>query len=304
MQRSAVPNNPATSEKARRRFRLFVEQAWPAICPDEFVPGFHIDAICEHLEAVSRGQLQKLIINEPPRHSKSTLVSILWPAWEWITHPEVRWLFTSHGIGLSTRDSVACRRLIQSNWYQAQWAHKFKLVFDQNQKMRFENDRMGVRLASSVGAGILGDGGDRLISDDPNDKDDLSDLGRQNVIDWWDGTMSTRLNDSRTGSKVIIQQRLHENDLTGHLLRQGGYEHLVLPAEYDPKRSKVTSIGWKDPRTVDGQLLDPVRHPKEVLDAKKIELGSFRYAGQFQQRPAPAGGGIIKTSWWRYYTEF
>src|SRR5579863_4118545 len=125
-------------ELATRSFREFVYQAWPIIEPSTpFVPGWHIDAIVEHLEAVSLGQIRNLIINVPPRHMKSLLVSVLWPAWEWIQYPERRWLYASYAATLSIRDSVRCRMLIESPWYQERWADRFALASDQNTKMRF-----------------------------------------------------------------------------------------------------------------------------------------------------------------------
>src|SRR6516164_8328554 len=148
-------------ELASRGLREFVRQAWPVVEPSTpFVPGWHIDAIIEHLEAVSRGQIRNLLINVPPRHMKSLLVSVFWPAWEWIRHPERRWLFSSYGAQLSIRDSVKCRRLIESPWYQRFWGNRFRLTTDQNTKTRFDNDRSGYRIATSVGGAATGEGGD------------------------------------------------------------------------------------------------------------------------------------------------
>lgn len=127
-------------EMAGRHLGEFVRQAWPIIEPSTaFVPGWHIDAIVEHLAAVSRGQIRNLLINVPPRHMKSLLVSVLWPAWEWITWPERRWLFSSYAASLSIRDSVKCRRLIESPWYRGLWGDVFTLTGDQNAKGRFDN---------------------------------------------------------------------------------------------------------------------------------------------------------------------
>ena len=154
-------------ELARRRLREFVRQAWPIVEPSTpFVPGWHIDAIIEHLEAVSRGQIRNLLINVPPRHMKSLLVSVFWPAWEWIRWPERRWLYSSYAASLSIRDSVNCRRLIESPWYQRRWGHVFSLTSDQNTKGRFDNNRTGYRLTTSVGGAVTGEGGDRIICDD------------------------------------------------------------------------------------------------------------------------------------------
>ena len=140
------------AEQARRSLRIYIEKAWSVVEPGrEFISGWHIDAICEHLEAVTRGEIHRLLINIPPRHMKSLLVSVFWPTWVWATAPESRWIFASYAEKLSTRDSLKCRRIIQSQWYQKRWGDRFTLTSDQNVKTRFENDKTGFRLATSVG---------------------------------------------------------------------------------------------------------------------------------------------------------
>ena len=266
-----------------------------------FVPGFHIDAIVEHLEAVSYGQIRNLIINVPPRHMKSLLVSVFWPAWEWTRWPERRWLYSSYAASLSIRDSVKCRRLIESPWYQSRWGHVFSLTSDQNAKMRFDNNRSGYRLSTSVGGSVTGEGGDRIVCDDPHKVDDVeSDTSRKAALDWWDVAMSTRVNDPKTSAMVIVMQRCHQRDLSGHLLEKGNFEHLCLPAEYEGP-GRITSIGYCDPRTELGELLWPERFGPKEIEELKINLGSYASAGQLQQRPSPAGGGIFKRHWFRYW---
>lgn len=289
-------------ERAARRFREFVRQAWHVVEPSTpFVPGWHIDAIVLHLEAVTYGNIRNLLINVPPRHMKSLLVSVFWPAWEWIRWPERRFLCSSYADSLSVRDSLKCRRLIESPWYQARWGHIFSLTSDQNAKMRFDNNRSGYRLSTSVGGAVTGEGGDRIICDDPhNVADVLSDAIRTMATEWWDVAMSTRVNDPKTSAMVVVMQRCHQRDLSGHLLEKGNFEHLCLPAEYEGP-SRVTSIGFSDPRTEIGELLWRDRYgPKEVTDLK-TSLGSYAAAGQLQQRPSPVGGGIFKRHWFRYF---
>ena len=291
-------------ELATRRLGEFIRQAWPVIEPGtRFVPGWHIDAICEHLEAISQGQIRNLLITMPPRHMKSLAASVFWPCWEWIRWPERRWLFSSYAESLSIRDSVRCRRLIQSPWFQSCFGDRFRLTGDQNEKHRFENDRSGCRIASSVGGANTGEGGDRIVCDDPHNVEEAeSDAMRQRACDWWDKVMSTRLNDPKTGAKILIMQRVHEADLAGHVLAQGGYEHLCLPTEYDGVR-RTTGIGWSDPRKQEGELLWPGHcGPPEVAELK-LRLGSYAAAAQLQQRPSPAAGGILKRNWWKYYTQ-
>ena len=289
-------------EFAARSLTEFVRLAWPVLEPaTPFVPGWHIDAIIEHLEAITRGQILNLVINVPPRHMKSLLVSVFWPSWEWIRWPQRRWLYSSYGAQLSIRDSVKCRRLIESTWYQSNWGDRFALTSDQNTKTRFDNDRSGYRIATSVGGPATGEGGDRIVGDDPHNVQEAeSDAVRKATIDWWDMVMSTRVNDPKTTAKVIVMQRCHEQDLSGHLLQRGGWEHLCLPAEYEGA-SRSTSIGWSDPRTEPGELLWPRRFGSKEMEDLKRSLGSYAGAGQLQQRPSPAEGGMLKRHWWRYW---
>ena len=289
-------------ELAVRNLGDFVRQAWPVIEPSTpFVPGWHIDAIVEHLGAVSRGQIRDLLINIPPRHMKSLLVSVFWPAWEWVNWPERRWLYSSYAAQLSIRDSVKCRRLIESAWYQQRWRDRFALTSDQNTKGRFDNNRSGYRLSTSVGGSATGEGGDRIVCDDPHNVQEAESEGvRQATLDWFDIVMSTRVNNPKTSARVVVMQRCHQQDLSGHLLEQGGWEHLCLPAEYEDAR-RVTSIGWSDPRKNHGELLWPERFGIPEVESLKRSLGSYGSAGQLQQRPSPAEGGLIKRHWWRYW---
>jgi predicted phage terminase large subunit-like protein len=288
-------------EKATRHLKDFIRQAWPVIEPSTpFVTGWHLDAICEHLEAISSGQIRNLLVTIPPRHMKSLAVNVFWPCWEWIRWPQRRWLFSSYAESLSIRDSVRCRRLIQSPWYQSLFGHCFVLTGDQNEKQRFENDRSGCRIASSVGGSNTGEGGDRIVCDDPHNIHEAeSAVIRKGTCEWWDKVMSTRLNDPKAGAKVIIMQRVHSADLAGHVLAQGGYEHLCLPAEYEAI-PRTSSIGWTDPRKEWGELLWPQHFGAEQIAELKLRLGSYASAAQLQQRPSPAEGGIFKRSWWRY----
>jgi len=266
-----------------------------------FIRGRHIDAIIDHLEAVSYGHIRRLLINVPPRHMKSLLVSVFWPAWEWTRWPERRWLYSSYAANLSARDSLVCRRLVESPWYRARWGHIFVLTGDQNVKTRFENNRSAYRLSTSVGGSVTGEGGDRLVCDDPHKVDEVeSDAVRKGTLDWWDSTMSTRVNDPKTTAMVVVAQRCHQQDLSGHLLEQGGWEHLCLPAEYEGP-SRTTLIGFTDWRKQPAELLWPERFGRKEIDDLTVSLGSYGAAGQLQQRPSPAGGGMIKREWFRYF---
>lgn len=291
-------------EKERREAEAslinFTRLAWQVIEPGtEYVDGWHLHAIADHLEAVTRGDIRNLIINIPPRHMKSIQVAVMWPVWVWITQPQFRWLFASYASSLSIRDSLKCRRLIESPWFQSLWGDRFQLTTDQNAKTMFENNKTGYRMATSVEASTTGHGGDAIVIDDPhNALEAQSDAMRESTLEWWDQAMSTRLNNPRTGSRVIVMQRLHEKDLSGHLLAKGGWEHLCLPAEYEYSK-KTTSLGFVDPRKKEGELLWPERFGQEEVDELKKSLGEYGSSGQLQQRPSPSAGGIIKRSWFK-----
>ncbi len=288
----------------------FLRAAWKHIDPSPWADGWAIEAMAEHLQAVADGEIKRLLINVPPRFGKSSLCSVAFPAWVWAQPkkrwgpncgPQVQFLHASYAEKLSLRDSVKCRRLIQSPWYQRLWGDRFALSSDQNVKSRFSNDKGGERLITSIGAGVTGEGGSVGIIDDANSAAEVtSEASIQSTNDWWDQAMSTRLNDPKTGAFIGVQQRLAETDWTGHVLSKdrGEWVHLCLPMRFEPERSFVTSIGWKDPRTEPGELLMPDRFGEEEVAALESALGSWGSAGQLQQRPEPAGGGIIKRDFW------
>ncbi len=297
--------DPVETALAEKSLKHYIRQAWHVIEPKTpFVDGWHIDAMCEHLEAVTANQIKRLLINVPPRHMKSITASVMWPSWEWgpKNQPNTRWLFGSYANSLSMRDSVKCRRIVQSNWYLARWGHVFQFSSDQNAKGRYETDQAGYRLATSIEGSATGEGGDKIVIDDPhNVKKAESETVRQSVLDWLDVVMSTRLNDPKESAVVMIMQRVHADDASGHVLAQGGWTHLCLPAEYEDNRKCIVEItGWEDPREEDGELLWPDRFGDNEIAKQKVVMGSYAYAGQFQQRPSPREGGIVKRSWWRF----
>lgn len=299
------------SERLRAEASLleFCRQAWHVLEPaTRFVEGWHLAAVCEHLEAVSKGQITRLCINMPPRHMKSLAVSVFWPAWTWTLQAQRRFLYASYARALSVRDSLKCRRLVASPWYRERWGESFQLRKDQNAKDRFENSATGFRLATSVGGQATGEGGDFIVADDPHNAPEVhNEKRRRAVLLWWDQAMSTRCNDPERGALVIVMQRLHENDLSGHVLEQGGYVQLVLPAAYEGQKLFSTapaSLGLtlEDPRQTQGEPLWPERFNAQALQRLSQALGSWAAAGQLQQRPAPAAGGIFKRSWWMRFT--
>jgi predicted phage terminase large subunit-like protein len=285
----------------RLSLRSFIQYGWHVVEPMRpYVHGWAIDAIAEHLEAVSDGEITRLLINVPPGMSKSLTTAVFWPAWEWGPQamPNLRFIGFSYDTALSTRDALRCRRLMMSEWYQGLWGDRFKLLDDQNMKMRYENDQTGFRISDYVGGGT-GDRGDRDIVDDPhNVKDGESDLKRNAALLWLRETLPTRLNDPDRSAIVVIHHRIHTQDMAGEILASDlGYQHLCLPMEFESDRVCTTSIGFKDPRTEEGELLFPERFPREVIERDKKAMGSYAWAGQMQQRPSPRGGGMFKRDW-------
>lgn len=283
-------------ELARRSLAEFVRMAWPVLEPGQpYVHGWHVEAVCEHLEAVTAGDLTRLLINIPPGTMKSTLVSVFWPAWEWgpMMMPHMRFIGASHEQGLATRDTLKMRRLIMSDWYQERWP--ISLTGDQNQKTYYENVHTGFRQACAV-ASMTGRRGDRVAWDDPHSVEAaLSDVERATAIRVLQETLPTRLNNPDASAIVIVMQRLHEADVSGVILDEDyGYEHLCLPMEFEPERRCNTSIGFTDPRKEEGELLFPERFPRSVVERDKKIMGPLAVSGQFQQRPAPRGGAFFE----------
>ncbi len=300
--------------KAELSLYEFLKQAWPYIEGEkEFTDGWHIQTICEHLEAVADRKIKNLLINLPPRCCKSTIVSIAFPAWVWLHRPQERFLYASYILSLALRDSIKCRRLILSPWYQERWAHRVQLVKDQNTKGRFDNIYGGYRIATSSGSGTTGEGGSILICDDPNDvRDGESEKKREGRIDWWTQVWATRMDDKKNDVRIVIQQRVHERDISGYISDHDymkDWVKLVLPMEFEEKRQSKTIILpstkgniWVDPRNKEGQLLWPERIDDKELDTLKNDLGSsYAIAGQLQQRPSPEAGGIIKKAWFKWW---
>jgi predicted phage terminase large subunit-like protein len=295
----------------RRLFKRFIVRAWPEIDPAPLVPNWHIDAIADHLQAVADGEIKNLIINIPPGHAKSMLVSVLFPAWVWSRKPSWQFLAAAYEQGLVTRDAVKARDLMRSEWY-TRWFRSEASPFagnpwdfsaDTDQKTYYSNTEGGHRVSLGVGGKGTGYRGDCLIIDDPiSAKDAHSKLARDAVIRWKTETMANRFNDQERAAQILIMQRLHEEDLSGFLLREGGWEHLRLPSRFEAKNPCRTRT-WRgvdfytDQRKTEGELLFPEKFPDRVLEGLHKSVGSYGFAGQYQQRPAPAEGGMLKREW-------
>lgn len=323
------------AEMMRREFRMFVEEAWKVVEPGvPYVGGPHIDAICDHLTYCSIGDIEDLVINIPPRHSKSTICAVMWPAWEWTWKPHTQWLFSTYAQTLTLRDSVKCRRLIQSPWYQERYGSVFQLSGDLNQKQRFDNNRNGYRLATSVGGTATGEGGDRIVVDDAHNMNEIeSDTIREGVLTWWRNTMSTRGNNPKTLARVIIAQRGHHADLPGFALSQGGWIHLNMPGYFIPQKKcktfakkqgkprssmkptpppvlgrfekapKKDQLLWEDWREKRDDVLNPNRYGEQELAKLANELTEKAFEAQIQQNPSIDAGNIIKRKHWREWED-
>ena len=224
----------------------FIKFGWAALEPGvEFVPNFAVHAICDHLEAVTYGDIKRLLINVPPGCTKSMSTNVFWPAWEWgpMALPHYRYLSFSHDVNLATRDNVRCRNLINSNWYQDIWGKQFTFNSDQNAKVYYENDKTGWRQACAASA-LTGRRGDRVLGDDPHSVEGAeSDAKRDEVLRIFSETVPTRLNKQAESAIVVIMQRIHERDVSGLILaNELGYEHLMIPMEFESGRRCYSTV--------------------------------------------------------------
>lgn len=312
-------------ERCEAKFSTFIKRSFHVLEPGrQFINNWHLGCMAEHLQAVSELEIKKLIINIPIRRSKSLVGSVMWFGWDWARNPEHRWINSSYAQRLSTRDNLKCRDLVTSDWYQALWGDKFVLRHDQNVKTYFVNNQAGYRMATFTGTG-LGFGGDYIVTDDPLDRRHAKSAAhRQNCIDWWTQTMARRVEDPARTRLVIIMQRLHERDLTGYLMAEElGYETLILPEHYAPKRIVEMRPAKKedlpknpivltvlqrqgravDPRTEEGEHLWPERFSPEYVKEEERELTAQGASGQLEQAPSPAEGDIFKDADFCYCTE-
>lgn len=278
----------------------FIREAWHVVEPGTpLVWGWHIEAICQHLEAVTYGKISRVLINVPPGTMKSLIVSVFWPAWEWgpCGMPHLRYYTTSFKDELVTRDTRKMRDLVFSDWYQARWGHLVKE--ERGGEKNFSNDRQGWRIGSAW-TSLTGERGHRLIIDDPHSTEQAeSEAERKRAVRIFRESAPSRIVDPQTSAIIIVMQRLHVNDISGVALAVGGYVHLMLPMEFEEGRRCETSIGWRDPRTYEGELLFPERFSREVVERDKAIMGTFAVAGQYQQRPTPREGALFRREWFR-----
>lgn len=312
-------NSPGNQEQQPQAYapalREFVKEAWQILEPvSPLVWNWHLDLICDYLTLIRDNNFKKkcgeelegIIFNVPPRTMKSLLISVFFPIWVWTTDPSRRFMFVSYSEKLSTQHSVYRRNVIESGWYQRHWGSVFSLSRDQNVKSHYENSRRGTMFSTGMQATATGMGGDVLIFDDPlNPEQAISQVEREAVNLRFDTTFRSRINDPVTGVKIIIMQRLHEQDLTGHVLARDSnrWKHVSLSAIAEKDESLKFPVSKKRRRRRAGELLWPKRLPQSFLSSQRIGMGSWAFSGQYQQSPAPLDGGIIRRQWMRFYRQ-
>ncbi len=307
---------------AKAHLSDFVRLAWPIVEPG--VPmlwNWHLDLLCEYLEAVtfeaephpdwtaehgSADPIRKLIINEPPGYCKSLIVSVMWPCWEWTHRPQLRTIFSSYSSDLAVRHSLHRRAVLESDWYRAgmrtAWGFpRFALADDENLKTHYSNMVTGEMVTVSTGSRAMGMHGDRIVIDDPlNPEEAVSDTKRETANRFFDTTLASRVRDKQRPVYVVVMQRLHEDDLSGHV-RGEGWVRLVLPAVAEADEAHVGPLSGTVYTRAAGELLWAAREGPEQVALQRVVLGEYGFSGQYQQRPSPAEGGIFKRENWRYF---
>lgn len=291
-------------KRAERSFAEFVKMAWHVLEPEtSLIWNWHLDAVCVHLQALVEGKFldlglrNRILINVPPGTMKSIIVSVMLQAWEWgpAGRPGMRYLSTAFNDGPVNRDTRKCRDLILSEWYRERWPD---VQLNRRAETSFANTKTGTREGVAFGS-LTSQRGDRLIIDDPHSTETAeSEADRTATTRKFREGAQNRLNDQRRSCIIVIMQRLHEADVSGVILSGNmGYVHLCLPMEFESDRRCITPLGFSDPRTLDGEILDPVRFPPEELKRLYNDMTSYAVAGQYQQRPAPREGGMFKRAW-------
>lgn len=290
----------------RRDLYAFTQRCFYELYPStEFLPNWHIRVGSSLLEACRRGEIPRLILNQPPRSLKSLLASVSFVAFLLGHDPAAQIICVSYGQDLANKHSMDCRRILNSAWYQALFPHT-RLSSERQAMEEFVTTKQGFRLSTSVGGVLTGRGADYIIIDDPLKPDEaLSETQRKAVNEWFDHTLYSRLNDKRTGRIVLVMQRLHENDLVGHVL--GGMEswnvvRFPAVAEENESHAVETPYGPRCFTRQVGEALHSAREPLEVLERIRHAQGEYNFSGQYQQAPAPLGGGLVKIDWFKTTT--
>lgn len=285
----------------RQDLCTFLERSFYDLNPTtRFLHNWHLEVLAAELEACRLGKTKRLIINLPPRSLKSHCASIAFPAWLLGHDPSAQIICASYAQELANKLSSDCRSVVASPWYQDLFPTRLS---PQRQALQeFMTVQMGFRMATSVGGGLIGRGADFIIIDDPLKPDEaLSETQRKAVNAWYDHTLYTRLNDKQNGCIILIMQRLHEDDLVGHVQELGPWKMVRFPAvaERDEEYVVQTSYGERRFHRRAGEPLHGERESLETLGQLRETVGEYNFAGQYQQAPAPLGGGLVKMEWFR-----
>jgi predicted phage terminase large subunit-like protein len=280
------------AETARRSLKAYWQQAWPIIEPGTpLIWGWSMDALVEHLEAVDRRDIKRLVITVPPGASKSLGTRVMLPSWVWTHAPYHKFLSASYALDLTIRDNLNARRLVASDWYRDTFG--LSVAEDDGGKTGFSLSSLGSLKAVTVGGKTTGFRGDTFLIDDPiNVQDANSAVKRAEALEWFREAAQSRINNASQSAVVVIMQRVHEEDVAALALEMG-YEHLCIPMRWDEAQRKTTSIGWTDPRTKDGELMFPERFPQEWVDETEKNIGPYAFAAQYQQTPVPRKGAMF-----------
>src|SRR5271170_1512595 len=293
----------AYREFLRKDFHTFIQRCFQQLNPRaELQLNWHLEVIAAKLEACRLGKMRRLIINLPPRHLKSLCGSVAFPAWCLGHDPSAQIISVSYAQDLADKSSRECRSVMMSDFYKR--IFRTRLSSRKQSVGEFETTSHGFRFATSVGGVLTGRGGNMIVIDDPLKPDEaLSQALRQRVNDWYDGTLYSRLNAKDRDCIILIMQRLHEEDLVGHVLGQEPWEVVSFPAiaEQDEEYLIETPLGRQRFTRRAGDVLHAERESRETLEQTRKTMGDYNFSGQFQQRPAPPGGGLIKQEWFREY---
>lgn len=290
----------------RNDFFTFIERSFYQLNPNvPFLPNWHIEVIASELDRCLRGETKRLIISVPPRSLKSHCASVAFPAWLLGHKPSAQIICASYGQDLADKLALDCRSLMNSDWYGKVFSTR--LSTQRQAVSEFMTEAQGCRLATSVGGVLTGRGGDFIIIDDPLKPDEaVSESRRKAVNDWYEHTLYSRLNNKATGCIIIIMQRLHQDDLVGHVLEQGDWKVLRFPAIAVEDETHIIQdcYGTRTVQRSAGEALHPERESIEILQDIRRTVDEYNFSGQYQQEPAPPGGGIVKLEWFKSVQEW
>jgi predicted phage terminase large subunit-like protein len=285
----------------RNDFYAFVQKVFETVVPGAtFSRNWSTEAVAHAFEQIVRGETTRLIVNIPPRHLKSLCASVALPAFLLGHDPTKKIICVSYSDDLAVKFSNDCRAVMQSDWYKKTFPHT-QIDRAKNTETEFRTTKRGYRLATSVGGTLTDRGGDIIVIDDPiKPQDAQSESIRKKTVQWYENTLLSRLDDKVRGAIVLVMQRLHLDDLAGHLLEKGGFEHLCLPAIAERRESIALGHGHTHVREID-EVLDPAREPLSALNRLRADMTPLAFSAQYQQRPIPLEGNIIKREWLRFF---